>query len=146
MQIVNVGIGHVEQHSVSAVFGDELEGIVTTAPSMPPLSRLASMLGDEPSCMTWTSLTLIFQRCSIINNTEWDTAPMRVTPTRLPFRSAGVFMSGLVINRCSPLLTTLATITVSPPRSAAATNTSPAEFTSVRRCISALMPRSHPGP
>ena len=62
------------------------------------------MLGDEPSCMTWTSLTLIFQRCSIINNTEWDTAPMRVTPTRLPFRSAGVLISGLVIKPLQSLV------------------------------------------
>ena len=53
---------------------------------MPPLSRLASIFGEEPSCITWTSLTVIFQRCSIISSTEWDTAPMRVTPTRLPFK------------------------------------------------------------
>ena len=79
--------------------------------------------------MTWTSFTVIFQRCSIMSRTEWETAPMRVTPTRLPFKSAGVLISGLVVILCSPLLTTPATITVSPPRKAAATRTSPAELT-----------------
>src|SRR5207344_2052673 len=57
---------------------------------MPFLSKLTSMLGDDPTCITCTSLGLIFQRCNIINKTTWDTAPMRVTPTRLPLRSAGV--------------------------------------------------------
>ena len=67
---------------------------------------------------------------------------MRVTPTRLPFRSAGVLISGFVISRCSPLLTTPATITVSPPRNAAATKTSPAEFTI---CTSLAMQRADAG-
>ena len=62
------------------------------------------MFGDEPTCITWTSFTLIFQRCSIISSTEWDTAPMRVTPTRLPFKSAGVFISGLVDDSLQPLV------------------------------------------
>ena len=43
---------------------------------------------------------------------------------------------------CSPLLTTLATITVSPPRNAAATKTSPAEFTI---CTSLAMQRADAG-
>jgi hypothetical protein len=51
------------------------------------------MFGDEPSCITWTSFTLIFQRGNIINKTEWDTAPIRVTPILLPFSSVGVLIS-----------------------------------------------------
>ncbi len=97
--------------------------------------------------MICTSLGVIFQRCSIMSSTECDTAPMRVTPTLLPFRSAGVFISGLVMSRCNPLLTTLATITVSPPRNEAATKTSPAEFTICTSfAMSALMPAVPPWP
>jgi hypothetical protein len=82
-----------------------------------------------------------------MSRTEWETAPMRVTPIRFPFSSAGVFMSGLVISRCSPLLTTLATMTVSPPRNEAATRTSPAEFTiCTSLAMSALMPAVPPWP
>ena len=82
-----------------------------------------------PVVMSLIVVTLIFQRGNIINKTEWDTAPIRVTPILLPFSSVGVLISLRAIIRCKPLLTTPAIITVSAPCNVEATRASPAEAT-----------------